>query len=79
MKSASPRPVDWPLKVNWPLVGRLFTVSILVRIQLPPNDSWWRPRRMSTSLATWRLSELKYPGLVPPVPMLKPFVTLTPM
>ena len=37
MKSARPRPVVWPLKVNCPLVGRLFTVSILVRIQLPPN------------------------------------------
>ena len=34
MKSASDRPVFWPLKVNAPLVGRLLRVSILVWIQL---------------------------------------------
>ena len=43
MKSASDRPVLWPLNVNAPLVGRLFSVSILVWIQLPPNEIWWLP------------------------------------
>ena len=38
MKSASDRPVPCPLNVNAPLVGRLFSVSILVWIQLPPNE-----------------------------------------
>ena len=38
MKSASDKPVLWPLNVNAPLVGRLFSVSILVWIQLPPNE-----------------------------------------
>ena len=31
--------VACPLNVNWPLLGRLFTVSIRVWIQLPPTDS----------------------------------------
>src|SRR5262245_2644499 len=79
MKSASPRPDDCPLKVNCPLLGRLLTVSMRVWIQLPPNDTWCFPSSQSRSLAIWKPFELKYPGLVPPVPKVKPLVTDTPM
>ena len=65
MKSASARPVIDPLKENWPLVGRLFTVSILVWIQLAPTENWCLPRIRSKSSAIWKPSELKKPGLVP--------------
>ena len=41
MKSASESPVLWPLNVNAPLVGRLFSVSIREWIQLPPTENWW--------------------------------------
>ena len=37
--------MPWPLNVNAPLVGRLFSVSILVWIQLPPNEIWWLPEQ----------------------------------
>src|SRR2546428_1457292 len=79
MKSASESPVPWPLKVNAPLVGRLLSVSMRERIQLPPIDSWCAPRTMSRSSATCHPLELKYPGFVAPDPTEKPLpVTLTP-
>ena len=59
MKSASDRPVPWPLKVNAPLVGRLFSVSMREWIQLPPIDNWWLPRTRSMSSAIWKPFELK--------------------
>ena len=39
MKSAMPSPVFDPLKLNAPLVGRLFEVSIFVLMRLTPNDT----------------------------------------
>ena len=39
MKSASDKPVPWPLKVKAPLVGRLFSVAMFEWIQLPPIEN----------------------------------------
>ena len=80
MKSASERPVVWPLKVKAPLVGRLLLVSMLVWIQFAPTENWCFPRMNSRSSATWMDFESKYPGFTAPNPTLNPFpVTVTPV
>ena len=75
MKSASPFPDNWPLKVKLPAIWKVLMIWLRTFTASPPKRSSWRPEILVTTSRTVKSPRSKSPRWL--VLMLNPSVTDT--